>query len=264
MTKDLPRLITLTSDLGAQDPISASIKGVLFSKCPGVRVVDMGNEISCHSVREAAMFLLGAVPFYPKGTVHLVTIAPGPDPVAIKIAGQYIVCPDNGVATLLGRHFEIEETRSVTIPEEISSRTCQIFYGRELFAPVAASLADTGDFAAVGPVLEKPAEMDWPEPTLVGKDWLDGTVVHINRFGNLITNIHRSHLEDFEVERVAVAGSSIHGLSLAYDDVEPKRPLALVGHYGFLEIAYRGDRADQRLSAVSDSQIRLFLRKKGT
>ena len=97
MSNLLRPLITLTTDLGERDPYTASIKGVLLTQCPGAQIIDLGNEISLHNTPEAALFVLSVVPYFPPDTVHLISDSPGPAPLAVRIAGQNIVCPDNAI-----------------------------------------------------------------------------------------------------------------------------------------------------------------------
>lgn len=255
----MPSLITLTTDLGQQEPFVASIKGVLCSQCPGVQVIDLSHQVSLHNVTEAALFALGSIPFFPQGTVHLVTVAPGPRPIAVKICGQFVVCPDNGILTLLADLHTVEEVSEIRLPENVRNRRGQRFFGREVFAPVAASLAAGNALASVGPALEGGIQrIDWPQP-VKNKQRIDGRIMHVDRFGNLITNIHRSDLEGQDVERVAAGHFSLYGLSESYADVAEKKPLALIGPAGYLEVAYNGDRANKRLNITVGIAVNVFL-----
>ena len=94
-------IVTLTSDLGEQEPNVATIKGVLFTNCPRVQIVDLTHDITCRQLAEGALFIASAAPFFPPGTIHLVTVASGPAPIAAKIHDQYYVCSNNGVLSLL-------------------------------------------------------------------------------------------------------------------------------------------------------------------
>lgn len=256
----MPALITLTTDLGEQEPFVAGIKGVLLKGCPEAQIVDLGHQISPHNVTEAALFVLGSIPYFPEGTVHLISVAPGPQPVAVKIQGQVVVCPDNGILTLLSEHEAIEDLRSIEVPEAITSREGQTFFGREVFAPAAAALAGGGAFDEIGPPLEQLHRIDWPRPKQEKARKIEGKIMHVDRFGNLITNIHCSHLEGSTVERVAAGNCSVYEISGSYDDVPAHRPLALFGHSGYLEIAYNSGRANERLHLSPGIFVTVFLK----
>jgi len=256
----MPATITLTTDLGEQEPFAASIKGVLLSGCPEARIIDLGHQISPHQVTEAALFVLGAIPYFPKGTIHLVTVAPGPTPVVVKVQGQTVICPDNGVLTLLSDHFEIEGIREIGVPTDVAHRNTQTFFGREVFAPVAAALACGTPFEELGKRMENLQRIEWPQPTREVPRKLEGRIMHVDRFGNLITNIHCFHLEGAEVERVAAGNCTVYEISRSYGDVPTGKPVALFGHAGYLELAYNGDRANERLQLTPGIFVNVFVR----
>ena len=103
----VPRIVTLTTDFGTRDSYLAQFKGVLLTGCPDLRVHDLTHEIAAHDVVEGALFLAAAVPTFPEGTVHLAVVDPGVGgarrTLAVEVAGQRVVCPDNGLLTLLAR-----------------------------------------------------------------------------------------------------------------------------------------------------------------
>tara|TARA_R110000850_G_scaffold102678_4_gene212164 strand:- start:2772 stop:3548 length:777 start_codon:yes stop_codon:yes gene_type:complete len=258
----MPHIITLTTDFGEQEPFSASIKGTILCHCPNANIVDLSHQISPHDVTEAALFALGAIPCFPEGTVHLINVAPGPDPVAVRINGQTVIAPNNGVLTLLSEHYEIEEIRAIEIPDAIANQSQQTLFGREIFAPAAASIAAGADFSSLGPVVNELFRLDWPHPEKRDPFKVEGKIMHVDRFGNLITNIHKSILDESPVERIAAGNFSIFGLSESYTDVLPQHPLALFGHSGYLEIAYNGDRAKDRLGVSPGILVSVFLERK--
>tara|TARA_R110002096_G_scaffold54841_7_gene141353 strand:+ start:1896 stop:2675 length:780 start_codon:yes stop_codon:yes gene_type:complete len=243
----MPPLITLITDLGEQEPFAASIKGTILSHCPSAQIVDLSHQISPHDVTEAALFALGSIPFFPDKTVHLINVAPGPAPIAIRIKNQTVVCPNNGVVTLLSEHYEVEEIHAIDIPDPIADKKEQTFFGREVFAPAAARIAAGAEISDLGNILDDHIRLDWPQPNTQSKSKIDGKIMHVDRFGNLITNIHRKLLDNSPVERISTGNFSIFGLSESYSDVMSQHPLALFGHSGYLEIAYNGDRANDRL-----------------
>ncbi|MEM1442710.1 MAG: SAM-dependent chlorinase/fluorinase [Verrucomicrobiota bacterium] len=243
----MPATVTLTTDLGTQEPSVASIKGVLLSGCRDVSILDLGHQISPHQVTEAALFALSSVPCFPEGTIHLINVAPGPRPIAARVGGQFVICPDNGILTLLGDHYEIESVREIEVPQDIVHRNSQTFYGREVFAPAAAALASGTSFEELGEETAEYEKMDWPQPSGSGGDRIEGRIMHVDRFGNLISNIHSTHLENVEVQRVVAGRCTVYSISGSYDEVPEGKPLSLIGDAGYLELAYHGDKANERL-----------------
>jgi S-adenosylmethionine hydrolase len=254
---DMPSLVTLTTDFGEREPFVAAVKGVLYTRCPGIQVVDLSHGIPRHAVMEAALFLARAIPYFPRGTVHLVGVSPGPAPIAVSINGQHIVCADNGVVTILAERHGLEEKWSVNAPEEAEAQGGQTFFARDVFAPVAARLAVGTRWEELGAPLEKVTLLDVPRPKKDSEKIVTGQIMHVDRFGNLITNIHSSFLEGLAVTHVEVGLFPIGPLRRSYGDVPEGKPLALFGSAGYLEIAYNRDRADSRLEMGREIIVKL-------
>ncbi len=243
----MPPIVTLTSDFEEREPYVASAKGVLCARCPGVQIVDLSHEIPRQGVAECALFLSTAAPYFPAGTIHIVAVASGARPIAASLNGQHFVCPDNGVLTLLADRYVVDEARAITNPALNLSQGNQTYFARDVFAPAAAFLAGGGALQDVGERIEKVAKLDLPRAKRDGNRLITGQTIHVNRFGSLVTNIHRSLLDGCAVTMIKVGEFKVGGLSEAYTDVELRHPLALFGSSGYLEIAFNGDRADTRL-----------------
>ncbi len=146
----MPPIITLTTDFGLQDPFVGIMKGVILSICPSACLVDLTHDVEPQDILGAALALEAALPFFPDGTVHLAVVDPGVGsarrPLAVRIRGQYLVGPDNGVLTpaLLGSQ---RTAVALTAPEYRLPQVSRTFHGRDVFAPAAAYLA-----AGIGPV----------------------------------------------------------------------------------------------------------------
>jgi S-adenosylmethionine hydrolase len=223
---------------------------VLLSLCPGARIVDLSHEIPPGDVPAAAWVLAQAAPLFPAGSVHLAVVDPGVGterrPLACEIDGRRYVAPDNGLLSrVLARG---REARAFVAAEPALWRepVSDVFHGRDLFAPVAAHLAGGGALADVGPEvpLEGLARDAWPEPRSEG-DVRVGAIVHVDRFGNLVTNLEATPPAAGEVE---VAGRRVP-VGRTYADVPKGRLVALVGSSGFLEVAENGGSAAASLGA---------------
>jgi S-adenosylmethionine hydrolase len=258
-TLNMPALVTLTTDFGEREPSVAEIKGVIHSNCPGVHIVDLGHSIPQGNIMETAFFTLRSIPRFPAGTVHLVNVAPGPDPVIVSVLGQLVVCPDNGILTMLSHHHEIEAVHRIAPGEPASARPGQVFFGRDVFAPAVARLANGAEPAELGDPREGLTLLDVPHPERAREKLIQGQIIYINRFGSLVTNIHASDLEGLPVSQVRAGDFTLGPIRQTYAEVPPKMPLALLGSAGYLEIAYNGDRADERLGFTPGIVVRVTL-----
>ena len=247
--------VTLTTDFGWRDPYVAAMKGVLLRGCPDVRIIDLSHEIAARDVMEGALFLAAALPCFPAGTVHLAVIDPGVGtarrPIAAAAAGQTVVCPDNGLLTLFARAHPLDEAREIVAPRPPHATLVEVsatFHGRDVFAPAAARLACGEALSALGPALDAPeiVALDVPRPRRDGVA-IRGEVIHVDRFGNAISNIDRATLGETAVTEVRAGGRALGGLRRTYGDANEGEPLALFGSGGWLEIAVNGGSASAQL-----------------
>jgi S-adenosylmethionine hydrolase len=244
-------IITLTTDFGTRDHYVAQLKAVLYARGPSdLRVVDLSHEIAPHAVREAAFFLRFALPRFPAGTIHLAVVDPGVGsarlPLAAECEGQYLLAPDNGslswVLDASARFHRIEHDRAVA----------PTFHGRDVFAPAAARLARGEDLSALGPAVREIVRFPWPEPSHDASG-SRGVVVHVDRFGNLITNLRAEAL--LPGAQVSVGPTAIGQVQSHYAQVAPAQLLALIGSEGLLEVAARDASAATILGAGVGSGV---------
>ncbi|MYI83315.1 MAG: SAM-dependent chlorinase/fluorinase [Chloroflexi bacterium] len=255
----MPAIVTLTTDFGTRDPYAAQLKGVLLANCEGVRVHDLTHEVAPQEVLEGALFLAAAVPTFPPGTVHLAVVDPGVGTsrraIAASLGGQHVVCPDNGLLTLLARRAPIEEVRSLERSSLRREPVSPTFHGRDLFAPAAAFLACGGALEQLGPPVADPIELPLSRPRSEGARLL-GEVLHVDRFGNAITNLARSDIEAIAAGpgRVEAGGRRL-ALARTYGDVAEGEPLALIGSADLLELAVRNGSAAATLGLDRGSEV---------
>ncbi len=233
-------MITLTTDFGTRDPYVAAMKGVIYSINPSLRVVDLSHEIPPQDVFECALFLAGALPHFPKGTIHVVVVDPGVGtnrrPIAVSDGEQCIVCPDNGLATLYLREHPLQHAHIISNPKLRQSTVSATFHGRDIFAPAGAYLATGTPQSELGDELDVITTLDIPQPTHDARG-IYGAVIHVDGFGNLITNIHFSMVEDGVPALVRAGHHRLHTIHLTYSEVPSGSPLALFDSSGYLEIA---------------------------
>ena len=236
-------VITITTDFGHQGPFVGVMKGVILTRFPEARIIDLTHEIVVHWPAEAGFWLTRSFEYFPPGTVHIAVVDPGVgtarDIVAVAARGHVFLAPDNGLlAPIVTRYPEASVTR-LDIPQLSRlgvTRPSATFHGRDIFAPVAAEIA-------AGRAV--PTDLGEPVPSLIPA-WVDeptvdaagvaGVVITIDHFGNLITNIDGSLLERFANPQVR-AGNHLFPVRRTYGDVQPGAYLALVNSFGVVEIA---------------------------
>ena len=252
----MSRLITLLTDFGTADGYVGEVKGTLLTLAPGARLVDVAHDLPAGDVA-AGCYVLGRVwRAFPEGTVHLAVVDPGVGSarraLAVEAAGQYFVAPDNG---LLSDVLDAAPARVVSLVAPAgASRT---FHGRDVFAPVAARLAGGAPLLDVGVPLSDPVRLERARLTVEGSD-LVGAVIHVDRFGTLITNIPHDRVARAATVRVAGRGFP---LGATFADVPPAEPVAFIGSGGTVEIAVRDGRADVVLGVSRGTEVRATARR---
>ena len=251
-------IVTLTTDFGVRDPYVAEMKGAILgiARAAGraVQLVDVTHEVARHDVVEGALALEAAAPFFPRGTVHVAVIDPGVGTarrgIAVAARDQVFVGPDNGVFTpfLSGTGWRAFELTAVEYRLPAVSRT---FHGRDVFAPAAAHLAIGVDPARFGPAVTDPVRLGWAGARARGGA-IEGTVIHVDRFGNLVTSVSADLVGKDAVVRVA--GRQIPWVG-TYGDVAQGRLGALAGSSGRLEIAVREGSAAAVLRARRGTRV---------
>jgi S-adenosyl-L-methionine hydrolase (adenosine-forming) len=258
-------LITLTTDFGTADPYVAEMKGVLLSEGPAdLRLLDLSHELPPFDVHATALFLRAAVPRFPPGSIHLVVVDPGVGgaraPLVARLGDQLLVGPDNRVfGYLFDGSEEVYVAERAALGERVLSAT---FHGRDLFAPLAARLAHGTPPDQLGTRAESYQHLLFPLVELAG-DTLLGRVIHIDRFGNLITNITRSVLYGFletkarAIPLINLGEQKVRGLSTHYAEAKAGELLALIGSNHLLELAVREGSAALKLGAHVGKAIRI-------
>jgi hypothetical protein len=259
------KLVTLTTDFGTRDAYVAQMKGVLYAHGPSdLEVVDLTHEIAAQQVLEGALFVRAAFPRFPPGTIHIVVVDPGVGSARRALlcerAGQFLVGPDNGVLSLaLGLG---DDARAVALRPErfVAGEVSATFHGRDLFAPAAARLAHGALPEQLGDCVEQIEQIAWPRPLVRGSE-LQGQVLHVDRFGNLISNISRAELaalrspNEWSSLRVRVGQSEALPIARVYADAPVGGMLALFGSGELLEVAVTNGSAARLLGAGIGAEV---------
>jgi len=258
------RLVTLTSDIGWA--YAAQVKAALLAGgVPPDRIVDLAHDLPAHGVREAAFLLRAMARGFPAFSVHLVIVDPGVGgrrrSIAIETrAGPCLVGPDNGVLDPLARELGLRAAYRIDpgrLPHR--SRVGTTFDGRDIFAPAAARLAAGASVASLGRRIS-PTRLRLPEPRERGGE-ARGEVLHVDRFGNLITNIRsgsrRPGRGSASLLQVGRRRAGTVPLVTSYEALGPGRLGILGSSFGLLEVAVGEGRASDRLHAGVGSSVRI-------
>ncbi len=254
-------VITVTTDFGHKGPFTAVMKGVILSRFPGARIVDLAHDIPAQWPPEAGFWVSRSYRWFPAGTVHLAIVDPGVgterDILVVHCDGHVFMAPDNGLlAQLLDQcadpevfRLDLDRLSGLDLPEPSAT-----FHGRDIFAPLAAELAagrvDIPDIAS--PTREwAPGWIDEPE---VSAGRVNGVIVTVDTFGNLISNIDRSLIESFANPVAHIGGHEI-GMQTTYGRARPGEYLALVNSFDVVEIARAESSAADGLGATRGAPL---------
>jgi hypothetical protein len=248
-----PPTVVFMTDFGVIDDSVALCKGVMYSITPNLRIVDLTHQVTPFSIRDGALYLAGASPYFPAGTVFVAVIDPGVGSkrkaVVVKSKrAQFFVLPDNGLMTLVENRYGIESIREITNPEwMVGAKISSTFHGRDIFSPVGAHLARGDDWTKVGPELKELVRLDM-KPAQVNDQGLTGEVIALDGpFGNLVTNISD---EDFlklgykhgDQLKVTIGGRDIElPFVNTFSDVPLKKPLLFIDSRGRASFAVNQD-----------------------
>lgn len=262
-------IITLTTDFGYQDHYVSAMKAVILGITPDVRLIDISHQIPPQDTMAGAWVVRNSAMLFPPGTVHLVVVDPtvGTErqPVALKINDQLFVGPDNGIFSLIAEDFDY---RAVALdnPEfwRKDGNQSNTFHGRDIFAPVAAHLSKGCSFDELGQPLDSLVTYRWAVP-ISDKDGIQGWVVHIDRYGNLITNIPssmiRENIRQSSQIRIYVGNTILHEISTTFASVTDGEPVAYIGSSDKLEIAINRGNAKEMLGIEKGAQISIIIQK---
>lgn len=253
-------IITLLSDFGLQDGYAACMKGVILEICPGAKLVDISHLIAPHGVRSGAFVLYASYEYFPRGTVHLAVVDPGVGTergaIAIRTGSSFFVGPDNGIFSLILEKETGWEARRLENPQFRRSPLSSTFHGRDLFAPAAAHLACGASFDDLGPCCD-PALPAWGRP-ITRDGEVTGEVIHIDRFGNAITNVPGEILEKqgpAEKWMIEAGKSVINSIRQTYGRAVMGEALALAGSAGFIEVAVNQGNAAAELELHPGTRV---------
>ena len=256
-------IITLSTDFGYIDPLSGIMKGVILSINPETHIVDITHGINKYNVREAALILGMSYRQFPPRTIHVAVADPGVGssrrPIMVVTENYYFVGPDNGIFSVVYNECERFEVIHITAGHYFLGDRSATFHAKDIFSPVAAWLSRGIIASNFGEPVTDYVKLPFPVPTMPTKTTVEGEIIHIDHFGNAITNIRSTYLDmlrnakpDFRLKIVA-KGKQV-AMKEYYSQAEDKDLYALINSMDYLELfVYRGNATKQFELKVGDT-----------
>jgi S-adenosylmethionine hydrolase len=247
------------TDFGQKDAYVAAMKGTILAICPNATIIDISHDISQFNIVQAAFTLLHASKYFPANSIHLVVVDPGVGTSRRRIIVQgkqcYYVGPDNGVVSLASQEEGIKKMVQITEKKFMRSNVSATFEGRDIFAPVAQGVP----INSFGPTLDQMIYLPIPSP-LTNNNSITGEIIHTDGFGNIITNIAFSQIQDlimighkYQVTINQITRTMKHMKSYGY--VSPGEPIIITGSSNYLEVSINRGSAQKLFNAVTGDPI---------
>lgn len=258
-----PAIITLTTDFGVGSRYVAAMKGVILSINPHAQVVDITHAVPPRDIRAGAIVLAESACWFPPGTIHVAVVDPGVGSrrriIYVEIGTQHFIAPDNGLLSRLACVRRPTKIVGVEDPTHWLPEVSRTFHGRDIMAPVAARLSLGLESDALGSHLSQLVELPWSEVQQVANR-IDGEVIEVDSFGNLITNITRAMLEGVPTGDSVLITCEEHetqGIFATFSDQPPMTFMAHVGSAGRLELAIVDENASAMLGVKAGAPVRV-------
>jgi S-adenosylmethionine hydrolase len=247
-----PRILTLTTDFGLADHYVGAMKGVILGICPGARIVDISHEVTPFEIAEGAYLIAQAYEYFPKGTVHVAVVDPGVGSarraIRVEAAGQFFVGPDNGIFGMAMAR-EKHKVRAISNEKYFRHPVSRTFHGRDIFAPVAAHLAAGVPAGRMGKTIR-----DFVEADFGSADSASGRVLHVDRFGNVVTNLRA---KDFAGVGLRIGRTEVARFALHYAEWGPGELFVMEGSGGYLEVSMNQGSAAAKLGCGVGAAVRV-------
>lgn len=247
-------MITLLTDFGSVDYFVGAVKGAILSVNPGAVITDITHEIPPQDVEAAAFTLLALYQTFPPETIHVAVVDPGVGsarrPIVVRAGEQFLVGPDNGIFSYIYDREPSHQVVHVTSEKYFRPSPSSTFHGRDIFAPVAAALSKGVKPEHLGPRITDHVRLKnslTPEALKNGN--IKGRIIHIDRFGNCITNLTRDLINSKTHPTLRINRKQIRTFRDFYSSASSNNLFAVWGSAGFLEISMKNSSAAEKLRA---------------
>ncbi|OPX28091.1 MAG: hypothetical protein B1H08_06580 [Candidatus Omnitrophica bacterium 4484_171] len=257
------KTIALITDFGYTDNFVGVVKGVILKNSSGVNIIDITHNVSSHNIQEGAFILLKSYRFFPEKTVFLAVVDPGVGTkrriLAIKTNNYYFIGPDNGILYPAVKDDTIKA--AVYLRRQKGNNISLTFHGRDIFAPLAAKLAESEKTIFRGKKVNRITPLNFPRPRLRRRSII-GNILYVDKFGNIVTNITKKDLDKINnggfVARLN--NKTIKKLYRTYSEAPSMQPFFIEGSFGYLEISLSGKSARDYFGLKNSDKI-IILRK---
>ena len=258
-------MITLLTDFGTADYFVGAVKGAILLLNPRAVIVDLTHEILPQDIAAGAFTLLAAYKTFPAGTIHVAVVDPGVGstrrPIVVSANEQFFVGPDNGLFTYIYDREPSHKVFDVTAEKYFRPDPSSTFHGRDIFAPVAAALSNGVNPRKLGPTISNAVRLPVSlEPEVLKNGNVRGRIIHIDRFGNCVTNITRDLVKPNAT--LLINRKTIRNFRNFYGEDSDASPFAIWGSAGFLEISVNGGSAAQVLRVKRNDTVVLTQSRK--
>jgi len=255
------QIFTLTTDFGLKDSYVAEMKAAILNLCPSAQMVDITHNVQKFNIRAGAYMLASAASYFPVGTIHIAVVDPGVGsqrrPIVVQTERDFFVGPDNGLLILAAERQGIKGIREITSRHIMLPHVSNTFHGRDIFAPAAAHLANGVSLEEFGPEISDVIKPIFTK-IIKEKNRISGEVLHLDDFGNIITNIEGKELDYSKgtMLQIELRQSNLQlKLSKTYVDVKPQQLLLLIGSHNYLEIAINQGNAASKLQVKPGDKV---------
>jgi S-adenosylmethionine hydrolase len=250
----------LLTDFGTADYFVGAVKGAILSVNPQAVIADITHEIPAQDVEAGAFTLLASYQTFPAGTIHVAVVDPGVGsarrPIVVNAGGQLFVGPDNGIFTYIYDRESSPQVFHITSVKYFRPSPSTTFHGRDIFAPVAAALSKGVKPEELGSLINDEVRLKGSLKPEVSKNGsIEGRIIHIDRFGNCITNLTPELVDPAKHPSLQIKSKTISSFRDFYSDAPAKSLFAIWGSAGFLEISVNGSSAAQVLRAKRGDKV---------
>ncbi|HET9532947.1 MAG TPA: SAM-dependent chlorinase/fluorinase [Blastocatellia bacterium] len=259
-------IITLTTDFGEADYYVPAMKGAIYTVNPAVEIVDLTHLVPPHDIYSAAFMLFCCYRDFPKNTLHLVVVDPGVGsarrPIMVMTDDYNFIGPDNGVFSYIYQRERVNRIVHFTATHYFKSPVSNTFHGRDIFAPCAAYVSKLGDWRKMGEEITDPVRFNVPVPAVISDNQVKGHIIHIDRFGNIITNITNAEISEERASsgaRVRVGKHEAARVLTHFAEANKDELFAYFGSAGFLELAVPRQQAARIVEARRGMDVEVVL-----
>lgn len=258
-------IITLTTDFGLADPYVAEMKAVILKINQYAKIVDISHQIEKFNIRMGAYILAAAAPYFPEDTIHVAVVDPGVGtkrkPIVVEVENGFFIGPDNGVLALAANRQSIKHVYEIANRKFMLPKISATFHGRDIFAPAAAFISKGVSPSEFGREIRKIVMPKFAKIVRRG-NILTGEIIHVDSFGNIVTNFTQKELEWANVKNTLKIKLKEYKLKLklcrAYAEVEPQKPLAIIGSHDFLEVSVNKGNAAETFKVIPGDKVTLY------